>query len=617
MHAGDMQGSCFISFTADDFYQPLTTLKVGSSGAAFVIDTNGVLIASSLSSLPAGVSIFSLTNTTKAGSRLLAIASSQLTSWRLITSTDPHALPYSFDYADPMTSASYVTPIAGGWSVQAARLPSAPNLLMIIVSFRADFMGNVLSDSITRTVISTVVVLVFSILLSLAFVHFFTRPLLHLASFMMELQHVSCARNGETAAAAGAKSTKYDELLTRWLRSMETTSPSCLEKEECDKPLMTARIRTCSNSRSSVAPTDTTPTTSTSAVARPGPTAAGDTAKGNINLPISSDLITIEVVGDVAIAGKALSNLNPFVTASSPPSSQLPATSTAALTGALAEVAATVPSHVPCHVPSHVPAHDVGIRNVNGVCAAGDERVSIVNERRSSRGLRCTCGIVHAPLPQRPDPNCKEEGGAWGHVACLLCALCARATQAMHRCALLRCCCCCGRRGRRLRETPQLQVSQRGSTQCVAKTATPPDDVDGRVPHVHTNGSSGVNGGKPSDMPVVNSSSKRSNRICLPSWNGGSVKEVHIMQSAFSSVLSALTAAERLSEKATETKCHFIRYIFHELRVPFNALTLGIQQLQLDHDQIEQVLPDVASTIDLMEDQGIYVGCMGTCTRML
>ncbi len=76
------------------------------------------------------------------------------------------------------------------------------------------------------------------------------------------------------------------------------------------------------------------------------------------------------------------------------------------------------------------------------------------------------------------------------------------------------------------------------------------------------------------------------------------------MESAFSSVLHALTLAESQYEKATSAKRHFIRYIFHELRVPFNALTLAIQQLQLEHDHIAQAMPDVADTIELMEDQG-------------
>jgi signal transduction histidine kinase len=37
-------------------------------------------------------------------------------------------------------------------------------------------------------------------------------------------------------------------------------------------------------------------------------------------------------------------------------------------------------------------------------------------------------------------------------------------------------------------------------------------------------------------------------------------------------------SSERVT-RATDAKRHFIRYIFHEIRVPFNAVTLGIEQL--------------------------------------
>ena len=81
------------------------------------------------------------------------------------------------------------------------------------------------------------------------------------------------------------------------------------------------------------------------------------------------------------------------------------------------------------------------------------------------------------------------------------------------------------------------------------------------------------------------------------------------MQTSFTSVLQALTSSQQQYENANSAKQHFIRYIFHELRVPFNALILGIQQLKYDHDRIAQVMPDVADAIDLMEDQGMCV-CM-------
>ena len=57
--------------------------------------------------------------------------------------------------------------------------------------------------------------------------------------------------------------------------------------------------------------------------------------------------------------------------------------------------------------------------------------------------------------------------------------------------------------------------------------------------------------------------------------------EVRLMQRAFGSVLYSLASYDEL-EAINQAKRQFIRYIFHEVRVPFNAIVLGIEQMQLE-----------------------------------
>jgi signal transduction histidine kinase len=56
--------------------------------------------------------------------------------------------------------------------------------------------------------------------------------------------------------------------------------------------------------------------------------------------------------------------------------------------------------------------------------------------------------------------------------------------------------------------------------------------------------------------------------------------EVSSMELAFNTMLNKLTQSYEMLESLNQTKQHFIRYIFHEIRVPLNAITLGINELR-------------------------------------
>jgi signal transduction histidine kinase len=59
---------------------------------------------------------------------------------------------------------------------------------------------------------------------------------------------------------------------------------------------------------------------------------------------------------------------------------------------------------------------------------------------------------------------------------------------------------------------------------------------------------------------------------------GRSLREVQMMHAAFGSMLYTLASYDEL-EAINQAKRQFIRYIFHEVRVPFNAIVMGIEQV--------------------------------------
>jgi signal transduction histidine kinase len=83
--------------------------------------------------------------------------------------------------------------------------------------------------------------------------------------------------------------------------------------------------------------------------------------------------------------------------------------------------------------------------------------------------------------------------------------------------------------------------------------------------------------------------------------------EVVAMQYSFSHMLISLQKCYRNLADASEKKKHFIRYIFHEVRVPFNAVVLGIDELKelipsnLAAGPIGQVISMLAEQTDVVK----------------
>lgn len=85
-----------------------------------------------------------------------------------------------------------------------------------------------------------------------------------------------------------------------------------------------------------------------------------------------------------------------------------------------------------------------------------------------------------------------------------------------------------------------------------------------------------------------------------------STREVFLIQRAYSSMLMTMSSYDEL-QAVNDAKKRFIRYIFHEVRVPFNAMVLGIEQLQNDVGKHQQLLPDAIETLKILSDQSEVV----------
>jgi signal transduction histidine kinase len=64
------------------------------------------------------------------------------------------------------------------------------------------------------------------------------------------------------------------------------------------------------------------------------------------------------------------------------------------------------------------------------------------------------------------------------------------------------------------------------------------------------------------------------------SLSGMRMSEIHQLESSFSSMLHQISASHAALLSVNSAKRHFIRYIFHEVRVPFNAVVLAICELE-------------------------------------
>jgi signal transduction histidine kinase len=87
---------------------------------------------------------------------------------------------------------------------------------------------------------------------------------------------------------------------------------------------------------------------------------------------------------------------------------------------------------------------------------------------------------------------------------------------------------------------------------------------------------------------------------------GQSLRETRAISKAFGSMLYSLASYDEL-EAINHAKRQFIRYIFHEVRVPFNAIVLGIEQMEMELREYSTMLPGSLDTLSIIAEQSQVV----------
>ena len=83
--------------------------------------------------------------------------------------------------------------------------------------------------------------------------------------------------------------------------------------------------------------------------------------------------------------------------------------------------------------------------------------------------------------------------------------------------------------------------------------------------------------------------------------------EVKLMHRSIGSILHALSANDQLA-LVNQAKRAFIRYVFHEVRVPFNAIVLGAEQLQHHAAKLRgEQANDIREIVTLVSEQATVV----------
>jgi signal transduction histidine kinase len=85
----------------------------------------------------------------------------------------------------------------------------------------------------------------------------------------------------------------------------------------------------------------------------------------------------------------------------------------------------------------------------------------------------------------------------------------------------------------------------------------------------------------PAETKEKKSSCCQSLRLFAHLISNFAVAEVKVMRSTLEEMVQNMTQSYSELEAMHQAKQHFVRYIFHEVRVPFNAIVLGIDQLQV------------------------------------
>ena len=87
---------------------------------------------------------------------------------------------------------------------------------------------------------------------------------------------------------------------------------------------------------------------------------------------------------------------------------------------------------------------------------------------------------------------------------------------------------------------------------------------------------------------------------------GKDLRENQAMSKAFGSMLYSLASYDEL-EAINHAKRAFIRYIFHEVRVPFNAIVLGIEQMESELREQPQPMVGALDTLGIISEQSQVV----------
>jgi len=86
------------------------------------------------------------------------------------------------------------------------------------------------------------------------------------------------------------------------------------------------------------------------------------------------------------------------------------------------------------------------------------------------------------------------------------------------------------------------------------------------------------------------------------------LRETQLLHRTFNGMLIGLQSSHEQLQSANESKRRFIRYIFHEVRVPFNAIVLGVEQLREDlYTEPLRPVDEMQDVVNILNEQSKVV----------
>jgi hypothetical protein len=102
---------------------------------------------------------------------------------------------------------------------------------------------------------------------------------------------------------------------------------------------------------------------------------------------------------------------------------------------------------------------------------------------------------------------------------------------------------------------------------------------------------------------IVNKLSEHLNLLFFNRTQYSLFEEINILQQSIGNMFESLNHSYKQVQQANEAKQNFIRYIFHEVRVPLNALMLGISHIQSS----QHLDPDMMNIVEILQEQTAVV----------